>query len=359
VRLIAALSGGVDSAVAAARMVDAGHDVTAVHLALSRNPQLYRSGSRGCCSIEDATDAKRIADVLSIPFYVWDLSQAFEAGVVNDFIAEYAAGRTPNPCLRCNELIKFAAMCDRALALGFDGLVTGHYATLVRRDDGIVEMHRGVDVAKDQSYVLGVMTQEQLQHAHFPLGGSAKTDVRAEAAARGLRVANKPDSYDICFIPDGNTADWLAERLGERPGQIVDQEGVVLGEHSGTYGFTIGQRKGLRLGVPAADGRPRYVMGLDADTRRVSVGPRDSLRVSRFECVRPLWCDEPLTGTNELAVQIRAHSPEVRSSVRVMDDEVLEVELSEPAFGVAPGQSAVFYAGTRVVGSAIIDKTSA
>jgi tRNA-specific 2-thiouridylase len=340
-------------------MVEAGHDVTAVHLALSRNPALYRAGSRGCCSIEDATDAKRVADVLGIPFYVWDLSPAFEQGVIADFISEYAVGRTPNPCLRCNELIKFSAMCERALALGFDGLITGHYASLVRREDGIVEMHRGVDMAKDQSYVLGVITQEQLQHAHFPLGGSIKTDVRAEAAARGLRVANKPDSYDICFIPDGDTAGWLRERLGERPGAIVDESGAVLGEHRGTYGFTIGQRKGLRLGVPAADGRPRYVVGLDADSRQVSVGPKSALQITGFTCVRPLWCDEPLTGTTQLTVQIRAHSPEVDASVQAGDDGTLRVALSEPAFGVAPGQSAVFYAGTRVVGSAIINTTSA
>ncbi|MEO6471147.1 MAG: tRNA 2-thiouridine(34) synthase MnmA, partial [Aeromicrobium sp.] len=169
-RVIAAMSGGVDSAVAAARAVDAGHDVTGVHLALSRNPKSYRSGARGCCSIEDSNDARRAADVLGIPFYVWDMSDEFAEEVVEDFIAEYTAGRTPNPCLRCNEKIKFAAVLDRALALGFDAVATGHYAQLRTADDGLIEMHRAIDMGKDQSYVLGVLTQEQLAHSLFPLG---------------------------------------------------------------------------------------------------------------------------------------------------------------------------------------------
>ena len=182
---IAAMSGGVDSAVAAARAVEAGHDVTGVHLALSKNPQTYRSGARGCCSKEDAHDARRAADVLGIPFYVWDLSDRFAAEVVNDFIAEYAAGRTPNPCLRCNEKIKFSAVLDRGVALGFDAVCTGHYAQLIRNGDD-VELHRAVDAGKDQSYVLGVLNQDQLRRSYFPLGASRKTDVRAEARERGL-----------------------------------------------------------------------------------------------------------------------------------------------------------------------------
>ena len=213
-KVLAAMSGGVDSAVAAARAVDAGHDVTGVHLALSKNPQSYRSGARGCCSKEDAHDARRAADVLGIPFYVWDLSDRFAADVVDDFVAEYAAGRTPNPCLRCNEKIKFAAVLDRGVALGFDAVCTGHYARLVRDDDG-VQLHRSADDAKDQSYVLGVLNQDQLRRSYFPLGGSCKSQVRAEAADRGLAVADKPDSHDICFISDGDTAGFLSGRLGK------------------------------------------------------------------------------------------------------------------------------------------------
>src|SRR5213076_527397 len=181
-RVLAAMSGGVDSAVAAARAVDAGHEVTGVHLALARNPQTYRSGARGCCTLEDARDARRAADVLGIPFYVWDLAEEFAADVVADFVSEYAAGRTPNPCLRCNEKIKFAAVLDRALALDFDAVVTGHYARLRTGSDGLIEMHRAEDLGKDQSYVLGVLTQDQLAHSLFPLGDTPKTAIRVEAA---------------------------------------------------------------------------------------------------------------------------------------------------------------------------------
>src|SRR5881227_3598964 len=252
-RVLAAMSGGVDSAVAAARAAAAGYDVTGVHLALARDPQTYRSGARGCCTLEDARDARRAADVIGIPFYVWDMADRFHEDVVDDFVAEYAAGRTPNPCLRCNEKIKFTAVLDRALALGFDAVVTGHHARLA---DG--RLRRSVDDGKDQSYVLAVLTPDQLRHAMFPLGDSTKTEVRAEAARRGLAVADKPDSHDICFIADGDTRGFLERRLGTNDGDIVDAEsGAVLGTHQGSYAFTVGQRRGLRLDRPAPDGDPR------------------------------------------------------------------------------------------------------
>ena len=250
-KVLAAMSGGVDSAVAAARAVDSGHDVTGVHLALSKNPQSFRSGARGCCSREDAHDARRAADVLGIPFYVWDLSDRFAADVVDDFVAEYAAGRTPNPCLRCNEKIKFAAVLDRAVALGFDAVGTGHYARLQRTEQG-VQLHRAVDPGKDQSYVLGVLNQDQLRRSFFPLGGSLKSEVRAEAARRGLLVADKPDSHDICFIPNGDTAGFLTDRIGRRPGEIVDAGGATVGEHDGAHQFTVGSAP-----RPAAGGAGR------------------------------------------------------------------------------------------------------
>src|SRR5690349_22538645 len=185
-KVIAAMSGGVDSAVAAARAHEAGHEVTGIHLALSRNPQSHRTGARGCCTIEDANDARRAADVIGIPFYVWDLSERFHEDVVEDFMDEYAAGRTPNPCLRCNEKIKFAAVLDRALALGFDAVATGHYARVRTASAGPAELHRAEDHGKDQSYVLGVLDQEQLRHSLFPLGDTDKPAVRREAEARGL-----------------------------------------------------------------------------------------------------------------------------------------------------------------------------
>jgi tRNA-specific 2-thiouridylase len=352
-RVLAAMSGGVDSAVAAALAVDAGHEVTGIHLALSKNPQSFRTGARGCCSVEDAQDARRAADVLDIPFYVWDLSDRFAADVVDDFVAEYAAGRTPNPCVRCNEKIKFSAVLDRAVALGFDAVCTGHYARLVITKDGVVELHRSVDAAKDQSYVLGVLEQAQLQRSLFPLGGWQKSEVRAEAAARGLAVADKPDSHDICFIADGDTARFLDRRLGTRTGDIVDTDGVKVGEHSGSHHFTVGQRRGLRLGVPAADGKPRFVLDLSPVSNTVTVGPRESLAVRRIEGVRPRWTQAPRRTAWRGLVQLRAHGLPVGAQATASDDRV-EMILESPVAGVAPGQAAVLYDGSRVVGSSTI-----
>src|ERR1700729_2245885 len=276
-KVLAGMSGGGDSPPAAARRVAAVHEVTGVHLALSANPRSYRTGARGCCTLEDARDARRAADVIGIPFYVWDMAERFHRDVVEDFVAEYAEGRTPNPCLRCNEKIKFAAVLDKALALGFDAVCTGHYAQV---RDGI--LHRAADPGKDQSYVLAVLTSEQLGPSLFPLGDPLKIQVRAEAAVRGLAVADKPDSHDVCFIADGDTKGFLARHLGQAPGQIIDQSGAVLGEHDGAYAFTVGQRRGLRIGRPAADGRPRYVLDIEPVTRTVTVGPAEDLDVTEI-----------------------------------------------------------------------------
>jgi tRNA-specific 2-thiouridylase len=365
-KVIAAMSGGVDSAVAAARAHEAGHDVTGVHLALSRNPASYRSGARGCCTMEDANDARRAADVIGIPFYVRDLSERFHQDVVEDFMDEYAAGRTPNPCLRCNERIKFAAVLDRAVGLGYDAVATGHYARLRTGPEsrgGLVEMHRAVDQGKDQSYVLGVLDQAQLRHSMFPLGGSTKAEVRAEAAARGLLVADKPDSHDICFVADGDNAGWLREKLGDRApnhgGPILDEStGEELGRHDGTYAFTIGQRKGLRIGRPAPDGKPRFVLDIEPVSGTVLVGSRDRLAVAGLSAIRPRWCGPApsLLAGPDVTVQLRAHGGEHRAEVRV-DGDAVEVELLDPAYGIAPGQAVVVYDGSRVVGSATIATT--
>jgi tRNA-uridine 2-sulfurtransferase len=354
-RVLAAMSGGVDSAVAAARAVEAGHEVTGVHLALSRNPLSFRTGARGCCTLEDSRDARRAADVLRIPFYVWDLAERFKADVVDDFVAEYSAGRTPNPCVRCNEKIKFAAVLDRALALGFDAVCTGHYARLVEGPDG-PELHRSVDPEKDQSYVLGVLTVEQLAHALFPLGGSHKADVREEAATRGLAVADKPDSHDICFIADGDTSGFLAGELGERPGTVVDEDGTVLARHNASYAFTVGQRRGLRLDRPAADGKPRYVLSIEPVSRTVTVGPRDRLAVKALAGTQPRWCGPRPAGVVRCRAQIRAHGDALAAQAW-LDGETLHVDLAEQAVGVAPGQSVVLYDESRVIGSATIADT--
>ena len=356
-KVLAAMSGGVDSAVAAARAVEAGHDVTGVHLALSKNPQTYRSGARGCCSIEDAHDARRAADVLGIPFYVWDLSDRFAADVVNDFVAEYAAGRTPNPCVRCNEKIKFSAVLERGVALGFDAVCTGHYARLIRTENE-VELHRAVDVTKDQSYVLGVLNRDQLRRCYFPLGLSRKAEVRAEAGERGLAVANKPDSHDICFIADGDTAGFLERRLGSRPGDIIDVTGAKVGEHAGSHRFTVGQRRGLQLGRPAADGEPRFVLSITPTTNTITVGPRDALAIKIIDAIKPTWTDRPVDAEWSGQVQIRAHGQPMDAMVQVQDEH-LAVRLDVAVTGVAPGQAVVLYAGSRVVGSATISATQA
>ncbi len=352
-RVLAAMSGGVDSSVAAARMVDAGHDVVGVHLALSRSPGTLRSGSRGCCSKEDAADARRVADILGIPFYVWDFADRFESEVVDDFIASYARGQTPNPCVRCNERIKFSALAARALALGFDAVATGHYARLSQG-----RLRRAVDRDKDQSYVLGVLTAGQLRHAAFPVGDTAKPAIRQEAARRGLAVADKPDSHDICFIPSGDTRAFLGSRIGVRPGAVVDADGAVLARHEGVHGFTVGQRKGLGIGGPGPDGAPRYVTAIDAETGTVRVGAAEDLDVWSLTGERPVFtAGTSPAGPIECEVQVRAHGS-IAPAVAEFTGGRLQATLRSPLRGVAPGQTMVLYrpdpAGDEVIGSATL-----
>lgn len=359
-KVVAAMSGGVDSAVAAARAVDAGHEVVGVHLALSKNPETGRDSGRGCCTLSDARDARRSADILGIPFYVWDMAEEFSDGVLDDFVAEYLAGRTPNPCMRCNEKIKFAAVLERSMDLGFDAVCTGHYARIAQSATGERELHRSADPDKDQSYVLGVLTAQQLAHSMFPLGDSLKSDVRAEASERGLLVANKPDSYDICFIPDGDTAGWLRNRIGAEPGEIVDAlSGKHLGNHEGAYAYTIGQRKGLGIKVAPADGLPRYVVGVDPASRVVSVGPPTLLDVDSISAANVRWTQAtPEVGQRCLA-QVRAHGDQLPATIeQASDGGPLVVSLEGTFRGVAPGQSLVLYDDTRVIGSGTITSTS-
>jgi tRNA-uridine 2-sulfurtransferase len=352
-RVLAAMSGGVDSSVAAARMVDAGHDVVGVHLALSQAPGTLRTGSRGCCSKEDAGDARRVADVLGIPFYVWDFADKFKEDVIDDFVSSYARGETPNPCVRCNERIKFSALAARALALGFDAVATGHYARL---SDG--RLRRAVDRDKDQSYVLAVLTCGQLRHAAFPIGDTPKPQIRAEATRRGLAVADKPDSHDICFIPSGDTRAFLGARIGVRSGSVVDQQGTVLATHDGVHGFTIGQRKGLGIAGPGPDGQPRYVTAIDADSGTVQVGSVADLDVWQLTGQQPVFTTgTPQFGPVECMVQVRAHGETVEAVAELAGDELV-VSLRTALRGVAPGQTLVLYRpdpdGDEVIGSATI-----
>ena len=352
-RVLAAMSGGVDSSVAAARMVDAGHDVVGVHLALSQAPGALRTGSRGCCSREDADDARRVADILGIPFYVWDFADKFKADVIDDFVASYERGETPNPCVRCNERIKFSALAARALALGFEAVATGHYARLSQG-----RLRRAVDPDKDQSYVLAVLTAEQLRHAVFPIGDTPKPAIREEAARRGLAVASKPDSHDICFIPSGDTRAFLGARIGVRPGAVVDADGQVLARHDGVHGFTVGQRKGLGIPGPGPDGNPRYVTGIDAESGTVRVGGAEDLDVWSLTGRDPVFTGgTPFDGLIECEVQVRAHGG-IASGIAGAVDDLLHVALRAPLRGVATGQTMVVYRpdpdGDEVLASATI-----
>lgn len=354
-KVVAAMSGGVDSAVAAARVAEAGHEVIGVHLALSSNPQAYRSGARGCCTLDDSRDARRAADVIGIPFYIWDMADRFHQDVVENFITEYSAGRTPNPCLRCNEKIKFEAVLQRALALGFDAVATGHYAQIIEGPHG-KELHRAVDMSKDQSYVLAVLTKEQLAGSIFPLGDTTKEKVREEAERRGLAVANKPDSHDICFVPSGDNAGWLRDRLGAQSGQIVDEEGAVLGSHQGAFAYTIGQRKGLGISTPTSDGRPRYVLKIEPKTNTVVVGAHEALAITHIEGINPRYPGEVPSGPQRGFAQVRAHGEALPCSYTA-STEGISVLLDQPLHGLAAGQAVVVYDGERVVGSATVSET--
>jgi tRNA-uridine 2-sulfurtransferase len=342
-RVLVAMSGGVDSAVAAALLVEQGHEVTGVHLKLADVPIDDQVPGHGCCTLDDAQDARRCAQVLDVPFYVWDLSDAFHREVQAPFAASYAAGITPNPCVTCNERVKYAALLERARTLGFDALATGHHARLRRAGEPVTEpgpgteLHRAADRRKDQSYVLYVATPEQLDHTLLPVGELDKAEVRHVAETRGLRVATKPDSYDVCFIPDGDTAGYLAGELPPAPGPIVDLDGTELGRHEGIWRYTVGQRRGLGLDHHER----RFVVDVDAERSRVVVGPREALACRWLELDAPTWT----TGTvpaGPVRVQVRAHGSTVPGHV-VVERATIRLELDEPVHGLALGQAAVLY----------------
>jgi tRNA-uridine 2-sulfurtransferase len=346
--VLVAMSGGVDSAVAAALLVAQGHDVTGVHLKLADVPLDEQVPGHGCCTLDDAQDARRAAQGLGIPFYVWDMGDHFRREVQDPFAASYAAGITPNPCVTCNERVKYAALLDRALAVGFDALATGHHARL-RRDDAPVtgpgpgtELHRAADRRKDQSYVLYVATPDQLDRTLLPVGEHDKSEVRRLAGELGFRVADKPDSYDVCFVPDGDTAGYLADRVPAAPGPIVDVSGEVLGHHDGVWRYTVGQRRGL--GLTTDTHRRRFVVDLDADERTVVVGPRDALACRWVEVDDATWATtSPPADGDRIRVQIRSHAPAVAATLRRPTAGGWRAELDEPLHGVALGQAAAVY----------------
>lgn len=351
-RVLVAMSGGVDSSMAAALLVDAGHDVTGVHLKLADTP----SGlpGKGCCTLDDARDAARVADHLGVPFYTWNLSEAFRERVVDDFVASYAAGRTPNPCIRCNERVKYRALLARARAMGFDALATGHHVRL-RHEGGRLRLRRAADRGKDQTYVLSMASQDELAHTLWPAGEHRKADLRAMAAERGLLTADKPDSHDVCFIPSGDLAGFLEGRLGQRPGVVVDDDGTVLAEHRGAYRFTIGQRRGLGLaGQPA----PRYVTAIDGAT--VRVGPREALAVAELTAEDAHWIagyppTEASLATGALSAQVRYRGEPVPAVLDDLGGGRVRVGFPEARpEGVAAGQAVVLYDGDECLGGATI-----
>jgi tRNA-specific 2-thiouridylase len=349
--IVVALSGGVDSATVAGLLVEQGHRVVGVSMRLYDARGTAASSGGRCCGPRDLEDARRVCAHLDIPFYVANYEAEFRARVVDDFVGAYASGRTPNPCVRCNQHIKFTPLLRRARALGATALATGHYARIVDGPDGAPALARARDAAKDQSYFLFNMPRAALGAVRFPLGELTKDEVRAHARRLALPVADKPESQEICFVPDGDYAAFVAARAPASGGEVVDESGRVVGAHDGVHRFTVGQRRGL--GVAA--GAPRYVVGVDALTRRVTVGPPEALDRRTIALDEVQWPAYAPTAPLRAAVQIRYRHRPGSAWVRPLDDGArAEVTFDAPERAPAPGQAAVFYDGDRVVGGGFI-----
>jgi tRNA-specific 2-thiouridylase len=352
--VLVAMSGGVDSSVAACLLQEQGYDVVGSHMSL-----VHLDGvEHGCCGPAARADAASVAEIAGFPFEICDLTEPFTSTVIADFIDEHAAGRTPNPCARCNGEIKFGAFLRRADELGVDLVATGHYVRSDRDADGAWHLRRGADLAKDQSYMLHMLGQRQLARSIFPVGGLPKHETRAIAARFGLPVATKPDSQELCFAPSGDAGAFVRDRAPElvhAGGEVVDADGRVLGAHDGTFAFTLGQRRGLGVAL----GAPAYVVETDAVANRVVIGSAELLARRALDADRVSWVAgvPPADGPFEASVRVRSHGDDVPAAIRPRTDGTIEVVFRSPQRALAPGQSAVVYLGDEVLGGGRIVTT--
>jgi tRNA-uridine 2-sulfurtransferase len=352
-KVVVAMSGGVDSSVAAALLAEQGHDVIGVSMQLYDQSE-GQANFGTCCTIDDLYDARRVAAAIGIPHYIVNFENRFDEQVISNFIKEYGAGRTPIPCAHCNADLKFSTLLERAIGFGADALATGHYARIDRGPDGAYLLKRGADTAKDQTYFLFSLTQDQLAHASFPVGHLDKDAVREHARRLSLRVASKPDSQEICFVPDGDYAAFIERAAPElkRPGALVNQAGEVVGAHPGVHRFTIGQRKGLGLSAP----EPLYVLAIRPESAEVVVGPRDALGRTTLTASQVNWVSgHPFERWTPIKAQIRYKHAASPARVRALDAGRAELEFDEPQSAITPGQAVVFYDDDVCLGGGWID----
>jgi tRNA-uridine 2-sulfurtransferase len=360
-RVLVAMSGGVDSSVAAALLCEQGYDVVGVAMRLAPEPTTPIAKRRGtCCSHDDFEDARRVAERIDFPFYVVDLRTDFAARVVDNFVSEYLGGRTPNPCVMCNREIKFDRLWSRARALQADYVATGHYARIEQGTDGRFHLLRAIDASKDQSYFLFTLGQDNLARTIFPLGAMTKTEVRARARALGLATADKPESQEICFVPDGDYASFVERRSDPgqlRPGSIIDADGNRLADHAGVHRFTVGQRRGL--GIASAD--RLYVREIRAESGEIVAGRREELDSAGLIANRVSLVDDSIASAGELSVEvkIRYRHRAIPATIRVDADARAEIRFVSDGPAVTPGQACVFYRGEEVLGGGFIERAIA